>query len=125
MTELAPNSLQAWSSYANVLAELGSNDQAKQAYDRALQIDPKNAPALRGRGYLSLAASQYPQAIADLRGATSSDPKDLQAWVWLGQALFNSGNKPEAEGAFQKALALDPGNESAKEGLGLIRGNSR
>ena len=125
LTELAPNSLQGWGSYADVLAELGSNDQAKAAYDRALQIDAKNAPALRGRGYLSLAASQYPQAISDLRGATASDPKDLQAWVWLGQALFNSGNKTEAEAAFQKALALDPDNELAKEGLGHIRGNSR
>ena len=125
VTELAPNSLQAWTSYGNVLSEVGSNDQAKGAYDKALQIDPKNAPALRGRGYLYLAASQYPQAITDLRGATASDPKDPQGWVWLGQALLNSGNKPDAEAAFQKVLTLEPGNAAAKEGLDVIKGNSR
>jgi len=125
VTELAPNSLQAWTSYANVLSEQGANDQAKAAFDKALQIDAKNAPALRGRGYLYLAASQYPQAITDLRGATASDPKDPQGWVWLGQALLNSGNKPDAEAAFQKVLQLEPGNAAAKEGLDVIKGNSR
>ncbi len=125
VTELAPQSLQGWTSYANVLSELGSNDQAKVAFDRALQIDAKSAPALRGRGYLFLAAAQYPQAITDLRGATASDPKDPQAWAWLAQAQFNSGNRQDAQTAVEKALALDPTNEAAKELQNALAGKSR
>ncbi len=121
-TELAPGSAQAWTWYADALTSLGSNDQAQAAYGKALAVDPRSATALRGRGYLLLLAKQYPQSIADLRQATQSDPKDPNGWVWLGQALLNSGNKAEAQAAFQKAIALDPGNESAKEGLSLSRG---
>ena len=125
VTELAPQSLQGWTSYANVLSELGSKDQAKAAFDRALQIDAKSAAALRGRGYLFLASAQYPQAITDLRGATASDPKDLEALVWLAQAQFNSGNKQEAQVSVQKALAMDPTNEAAKELQNALAGKSR
>lgn len=125
VTELAPQFLPGWTSYANVLSELGSKDQAKAAFDRALQIDAKSAAALRGRGYLFLASEQYPQAITDLRGATASDPKDLEALVWLAQAQFNSGNKQDAQVSVGKALAMDPSNELAKELQNALAGKSR
>jgi tetratricopeptide (TPR) repeat protein len=121
VTELAPNSQQAWTQYGDVLSGLEKRDEAKAAYDRALQLDGGFAGALKGRGFLYLVSGQYPQAIADLRQATTRDPQDAQAWAWLGTGLLNSGSQQEAEVAFRKALALDPNNESAQEGLNALQ----
>jgi superkiller protein 3 len=120
VTELAPKSIQAWTQYGAVLTELGSNSEAMAAYDRALQLDPKSITALRGRGYLKLVEKQYAQAIVDLRQATQLDPQDAWGWVWLGQSLAANGDLQEARGASERAIELDPNNETAQQLLAQI-----
>jgi tetratricopeptide (TPR) repeat protein len=122
VTQQAPNSGAAWTQYGAVLVELGKNADASQAYSRAIQLDGSNGAAWRGRGYLNLLEKKYPEAIRDLRQASKLDPSDTFAWVALGQALLNAGGRlDEAETAFQKAIRLDPANESAQEGLNIIK----
>lgn len=122
VTQYNPNSGSAWTQYGAVLAELGKNAEASQAYTRAIKVDGDNAPAWRGRGYLNLLQKKYPEAIRDLRQASKLAPSDTFAWVALGQALLNAGGHlDEAETAFQTAIRLDPANESAQEGLSIIK----
>jgi len=73
-------------------------------------------------GLTHLIAEQYPQAIKLFREANATDPNDAMGWVWLGQALLNSGNHAEARTAYQQALKLEPGNKDAQEGLQLLSG---
>jgi tetratricopeptide (TPR) repeat protein len=125
VTELAPNSAQAWAQYGSVLGATGASAPAKAAYEKALSIDANMAAALRGRGYLLLVEKQYPQAIADLRRAADLDPKNADGWAWLGQAYHNSGSVADARACYEKAIAIDPNNAAAQEGLALIAGKSK
>ena len=53
-------------------------------------------------------------------GPSRLDPKKADAWNGLGWASFNSGKLPEAEKAFQSAVALDPNQSGALNGLGQL-----
>ena len=122
VTELAPTLGSGWTAYGAVLTELGRPAEAKQAYSRAIEVDASQGSAWRGRGYQHLLEKKYPEAIRDLRQASKLDPNDTFAWVALGQALLNAGGHlDEAETAFQTAIRLDPANESAQEGLNIIK----
>ena len=106
-TEAAPNSATAWISLGRALSA-DSPAEAQKAFNKALAIDPNSADAKRGLGLTHLIAEQYPPAIKLFREANTTDPEDPMGWVWLGQALLNSGNHAEARTAYQQALKLDP-----------------
>ena len=118
-TALAPNSAAVWIAYATAVAP-DSALVAQKAFDKALAIDPKNVDAKRGKGLTFLLLEKYPDAIQLLTEATAAEPDDVDGWVWLGQALLNSGKHAEAREALQRALKLDPNNKDAKEGLQLL-----
>jgi Flp pilus assembly protein TadD len=47
-------------------------------------------------------------AIADFHKALDLDPKNADAWLWLGLALRKQNKDADAQQAFQKSLALNP-----------------
>ena len=118
-TQSAPNSAGAWTKLGQALST-DSTAAAHKAFDRALVIDANSAEAKRSKAFLYLVAEQYAPAIKLLREANATDPDDPMGWVWLGQALLNSGNHAEARTAYQQALKLDPGNKDAQDGLQLL-----
>jgi tetratricopeptide (TPR) repeat protein len=120
-TQMAPNSAATWNALGQALSA-DSTAAAQKAFDRALAVDPNNAAAKRGKAFTYLVVEQYAPAIKLLREATAADPEEPMGWVWLGQALLNSGNHAEARTAYQQALKLDPGNKEAQEGLQLLNG---
>jgi tetratricopeptide (TPR) repeat protein len=129
-TRQAPNSAQPWVQLGMALASTPAASsaviaEAQGAYQKALGLDPQNVAAKRGMGFTYLVQEKYPQAITHLREATQADAGDPNGWVWLGQALLNSGNHADAKQAFQRALKLDPANRDAQEGLSLLSGASR
>jgi len=65
------------------------------------------------QGMLHKAVEQY-QLITD------RDPKDVDSLIMLGRLEKLMQNTPEAEKAFQKALAQDGGNEDALSGLAMV-----
>src|SRR5689334_20746417 len=63
---------------------------------------------------------KYPQAITKLKAATSLLPTNAQAWNYLGLAYHYAGQNAEAEGAYQRALALDRDLTETHYNLGLL-----
>ena len=55
-----------------------------------------------------------------LRRAASLASDDAQAWANLAALYGTTGRIPEARRAYAKALALDPANADAKEGMRLL-----
>lgn len=53
--------------------------------------------------------------LATLRDATQARPQDPAAWLTYATALDQAGQLADAEPAYRKALALDPGNTPATE----------
>ncbi|MCL5024776.1 MAG: tetratricopeptide repeat protein [Nitrospirae bacterium] len=56
--------------------------------------------------------------------AVKTDPKNVNAWVELGNILMDSRRFGEAVGAYQKALELDPKNVDVRVDMGTCYRNS-
>jgi tetratricopeptide (TPR) repeat protein len=63
---------------------------------------------------------QYAEAIPLLQKVVADNPRDADAWNYLGFASRKLGKKEEALGYYQKALALDPKHKGANEYLGEL-----
>jgi tetratricopeptide (TPR) repeat protein len=104
------------------LAGLKYGKCALDSVDKALELDPKSSMA-----YLSHGVGNYylPQAfgggielaIKDFRKAIDLNPKNADAWLWLGVALRRSNQPAEAQKAFAKSLEINPNRVWAREQL--------
>ena len=59
-------------------------------------------------------------AIAEYREAIRLDAQHASAWVNLGTALAEQGQRDEAAAAFRAVLRFDPTNTGARENLQLL-----
>jgi len=79
------------------------------------------SPSLRHRrGRLLLEAKRYAEAESELREALSLEPRLLDGYVALGQALHGQGRDEEANGVVQELRRLAPDSpEAAQTAAGL------
>ncbi|HUO28794.1 MAG TPA: tetratricopeptide repeat protein, partial [Bryobacteraceae bacterium] len=96
-----------------MLAALSYGKRAREAIDKALELDPKSARAYLARGvgnyYLPEAfGGGASVAIPDFRKAAELDSTSAEAYLWLGLALRKEHHNSEARQAFEKAAHLDP-----------------
>lgn len=107
---------------SNLLTALSYGKKAKDALQKAVDKDPHLAAAYDARGvgnyYLPQAmGGGYDIAAADFRKAIELNPKDAEAYLWLGLTLRKQGKNAEARQAFQKSLELSPKRIWTKEQL--------
>lgn len=107
---------------ANVIMGLSYGKRAKDAIDKAVALDPKSPAAYMARGvgnyYLPEAlGGGVALAVADFHKSVELNPKDAEAWLWLGIALRKQNKNADARQAFAKSVELDPRRVWAKEQL--------
>ena len=61
----------------------------------------------------------YPDADKWFTKSAEWNPKDWQAWYYLGRTKYNENRFEEAIAAFNECLKLDPKNVKAEDNLGL------
>jgi tetratricopeptide (TPR) repeat protein len=84
---------------------------ARQAYERALAIDPQLPEALLARAnYATFVALDPDQALPDLEAVVRSRPSSADAHEMLGYALRRLGRMEAALEHFSRAWDLDPLN---------------
>jgi tetratricopeptide (TPR) repeat protein len=93
--------------------ETGSPDRAREAYERAVAIDPAHADARVNLGRLLHEAGDAAAAERHYRAALEARPEDTTAAFNLGVALEDLGKPRSALEAYEKAVALDPENADA------------
>ena len=73
-------------------------------YGHALEVRPGFAPALYGRGLVSLAMRRFASARAFLQQAVAAWPEYSDAWTALGEAYATGGgsNRETAAASFKK-----------------------
>ena len=71
-----------------------------------------------GLNYVLL--NDYSNAIHWLEKAVELDPKNHEAWYFLGRTYYTRSRLSEAKAAFQKVLQLNPHDAKAENNLGLI-----
>jgi tetratricopeptide (TPR) repeat protein len=85
----------------------GRGDEARDAYEEALQRDPKLVSARINLGRLLHAANRVAEAEALYRAALEQDPKNAVAAFNLGVALEDQSQTEAAVDAYRRALAID------------------
>lgn len=107
---------------SNSLAGLKYGKCALDSVDKAIQMDPKSSMAYVSHGvgnyYLPQAfGGGVDLAIKDFRKAIELNPKNGDAWLWLGVALRRSNQPAEAQKAFAKSLEINPNRVWARQQL--------
>jgi tetratricopeptide (TPR) repeat protein len=108
---------------ANPIAGILSyGKRAKEALDKAIEMDPKSAKAFlaHGVGYYYLPANfggGPENAIKDFRKAIARDPRSADAYLWMGIALKKQHQNAQARDALAKSLQIDPDRAWTKEQL--------
>lgn len=109
----------------DLMSGLSYGPRAKSAINKAVELAPNSAAAYVARGvgnyYVPEALGGGARiAIADFRKAIGLDPKNSEAYLWLGVALHKEKQDAEARQALTKSLALNPNRLWAKQELEKI-----
>ena len=87
-------------------------EEAEEMIKHALQIEPNNGAYLDSLGWLEFKQGKFDQGLADLlRAAKNLEHDDSVVFEHIGDTYLKLDRVPEALGAWQKALALDPQNK--------------
>jgi lipoprotein NlpI len=105
-----------------IMGALAYGKRAKEALDKAIELDPKSARARLAHGvgyyYLPKNFGGGPEnALNDYKQAIALDPKLADAYLWMGVALAKQHQNAQAREAFTKSLQLDPDRLWAKHQL--------
>lgn len=93
--------------------ELSSAEEARTAYERALELDPSHVDAHVNLGRLFHEDGAPAAAEQHYRAALDLDPQNETAAFNLGVALEDLGRVREALAAYERAVTLDPDNADA------------
>ncbi len=94
---------------AECLLRLRLYAEALEAVERTLRVDPGHEGALKEKANLLYLLDRYPEADAALRRILPRFDSDSILWNLAGNVSHSLGRLEEAEAAYLKAAALEPG----------------
>jgi tetratricopeptide (TPR) repeat protein len=94
--------------YAEFLRSRGRMNEAIREYKMALELEPGKADILNNIGMAYFNMSNYKDSITYLTQSVVFDPGNGRAYVVLGLAYEESGEKGKAREAFEKAVQATP-----------------
>jgi tetratricopeptide (TPR) repeat protein len=104
-----------WFSNGTALENLGRYEEAIQAYNKAIEINPQYAEAWNRKGYAigiycngTTNNTANKEALKDFDNATKLKPDYADAWNNKGIALYYLGNYTGAIQAYDNATQIDP-----------------
>lgn len=89
-----------------VLADAGYLDDAVNAFERAIQIDPSYGPAYDELGWTYYNVQDYRKAAEVLEQATQIDPQSWSAYSHLGITYYSNRNYEGASETLPRAIEL-------------------
>jgi tetratricopeptide (TPR) repeat protein len=92
--------------------------EAVDAANKAIELDPNDAAAWGNLGAALVQLKKWDAAIAACRKAVELDRKNANAHWGLGSALFNQKKWGEAAAAFREVTELNPKDATAHSNLG-------
>lgn len=105
-----PTDAEAGVRLAAALRSLGRHEEATQAVQRVLVLQPANVEALLESARVFIAQEQGFYAIEPARKVQALNPRDWRAATLLGVAYDQAQRDEEAVAAHRQAIALAPNN---------------
>jgi tetratricopeptide (TPR) repeat protein len=113
LTELEPDSGEAWRDLGDALAAEGRTGEAADAFRRAVELDPEDEVALTALGHAEFAAGKGEGALSHLEQAAERTQGMSTAAISLVQMYKAVGQPEEALAAAQKVAEADPDDVAA------------
>jgi Flp pilus assembly protein TadD len=107
-TGTVPNSSEFWYVKGHNLDLQGKYDEALQALDKAVELEPLYAEAWNGKGGALISLGRYDEALTAFDKAIELKPDFTGAWAYKGLALYRQGKYDESIQALDKAIELEP-----------------
>lgn len=98
-----------------------SLEEASEAFEKALQVEPQNPVAKTHIAQLLELNGKTSEAILRLEQLCSESPNHAPAWLLRTKLVLGEGNAKEARECYEKAIQIEPGL-SDSELLKRIRG---
>lgn len=102
--------------FALYCARAGRANEARNAIERAMALDPLNPRTFRAAGSIDYAARRYEQALAPLRQALRMNPSMANAHSLVGASLLQLGKLKEARAEFE----AEPHDVFQLSGLAIV-----
>jgi tetratricopeptide (TPR) repeat protein len=108
-----------WFAVAFIQSEVGEQQQALDAWQTSLKIDPNNSTAFFNLGCACQALERTTEAIAAYNSALALNPKFVSALNNRGVAYVSLKDYHKALESYKAAVEIDPGHAKAHAGMGL------
>lgn len=99
-------------------------EQAKQEFQKELEIDPNNAGAEYVLGEIARQAQQWDEAVQRFTRASKLDSGFGDAYLGLGSSLISQKKFGEAVAPLETAVKLEPANPAAHYNLAIAYSRS-
>jgi len=96
------------------------NKEARQSFDKALELNPRNAMALKGLGSLLFSTGHSDEGLAYLRQAVSIEPYDVQVQWELCFSNAFMGDQAAAVRECGRIGEIQPSNPMQYYGVGYL-----
>lgn len=106
-------------SSASRLYVQGKYREAIKELEVSLELNPLQPRAAKALGISYQLIEDLPAAENAFRRATKLDPKDSEAWFFLGRACYTDNFFDQALAALRTAMRLDPSDVRVREYLAL------
>jgi tetratricopeptide (TPR) repeat protein len=117
---LADTSADGWFKKGNELLENRNNEEAVEAYDKALEVKPDFAEAHYNRGVALSDLGRNEEAVHAYKKAIELKPDDADAHYHTGHALIDLKRFEDAASAYQEAVRIKPDFAAAWYRLALV-----
>jgi tetratricopeptide (TPR) repeat protein len=107
----------AWYELGATYQQLNQHAKAVEAFSKAIALKSNNADYHYGRCVSYSWLSNFKSAIGDCEAATRLRPGDADMLGVLGRLYEDSGQKQRAIETYKLALAINPNQPEAKDGL--------
>jgi len=119
--QLRPLSIEARLGLALPLSQMGNWTEVETVYKQILEMDPQNSWVNYRMGMIYYGREDYSTAEKYFELVVNHYPFDYDSVIMLAWTNFKLGKFREAKVLFNKALLMSPGDESAQQGLELIK----
>lgn len=111
-----PKCVKAYSRLGVIYLKIGKEyDDAKEAFKRALKLDPNNGYILNNLGLVYYNQEKNDQAIDCFQKAIKIDGNQASRHANLGIVYYAKRQYAKAERSLKKAIALDPDNHEYQD----------
>jgi tetratricopeptide (TPR) repeat protein len=97
-----------WYNQGLTLVKENKNQEALEAFDQTLSIEPNDENAWYWKGKILYKLQKWEESVEAYNNAITIDPNFVLAWDGMGESLTFLHKRSEAIVAYNRALAIDP-----------------